>query len=258
MEFTSAMAQTFLNQLLEIWILPELKRRKEAGQLNDGFSLRMAQIIFFSDGRKPEIRINSEAKAIAKVKLKTGVSKNTQDPIYSNEVEDLSYIKLTSEEDPDCGHVTIVTLNGRWFIGFDFRYNKGLATKHVETAKQFYEAAKSALDKNHSSACLENLFSAAELAAKAELLLMPDPRIKETSTHGGIQLQYNRYAELGNVEPELRTALNKLNDLRASARYLKREISVSKGEIETLLGNVKEMIAHASRRIILDEEPPTK
>jgi uncharacterized protein (UPF0332 family) len=255
LEFTPDMSQRMFNQILEIWILPELKRRQEAGLLDERFELKKAQIIFYSNGKKPEVRINSEAKALANLKLKKGISKNAGDPIYSNEVEDLADIKLSSEEDPDCGHLTIIGINDKWFIGFDFRYNKGLATKHIETAKQFYSSAKFSFDKNHMSACLDNLFSAAELAAKAELLLMTDPKLKESS-HGGIQVRYNKYAELGNVEPELRKALNKLSAIRESARYLKYPLTLSNTEIEVLLKNVEGIIIHASKRLTYDKESP--
>ena len=56
-------------EFLDIFILPEIGRRKEAGKLEDSFNLRGAQVIFFADGKKPEIRINSEIRAIASVKF---------------------------------------------------------------------------------------------------------------------------------------------------------------------------------------------
>ncbi len=68
--------QNATRQLMEIFISPEVSRRQEAGELPKPLELHAAQIIFYPDGRKPEVRINSEAKVIGKVKLKLGVIKN--------------------------------------------------------------------------------------------------------------------------------------------------------------------------------------
>lgn len=171
--------QTLLNQFLDLFILPELRRRKEAGKLTEPFTLRGAQIIFFADGRKPEIRINSEIKAITSVKLRAGISKEKGDPIRENEVEGLDKIRLTDEEDPDCGHATLVRIGNTWIIAFDFRYNKGLARKHIDTAKQFYDSAEFSFTRKNWASCLDNLLGAAELTAKAELLLIPDPKFRK-------------------------------------------------------------------------------
>jgi len=237
-----------LDQFLELFVLPELKRRKEKGELEDSFSLRMAQIIFYSDGRKPQVRINSEVKVLAYAKLKSGISKNKEDPIYNTEIEDLNNFHLTDEDDPDCGHATIVKIGDRWIIAFDFRYNKALAKKHIETARQFYESAAFSFKQKNYASCLDNLFSATELASKAVLLLIPDPKFRKKTTHGGIQLRYNRFADLGNVEPKFREALNKLSGLRTRARY-HGDVPISEQDIQSLLEIVKEMITDAIKRV---------
>jgi HEPN domain-containing protein len=170
-------------------------------------------------------------------------------------VEGLDKIRLTDEEDPDCGHATLIGIGNTWVIAFDFRYNKGLAQKHIEAAKQFYESAEFAFKRGYRSSCLDNLFSTAELAAKAVLLLIPDPKFRKKTTHGGIQLRYNRLADLGNVERKHREALNKLTGLRARARYLQGNVPISDEEIHALLENVKKMIADASESIRLNGKP---
>ncbi len=237
-----------LDQFLELFVLPELRKRKEEGKLEDSFSLRGAQIIFYSDGRKPQIRINSEVKVLAYAKLKSGIFKNKGEPIYDTEIEDLNRFQLTGEDDPDCGHATIVKIGDRWIIAFDFRYNKALAKKHIETAKQFYESAAFSLKRENCASCLDNLFSAAELASKAVLLLIPDPKFKRKATHGGISLRYNKFADLGNVEPKFREALNRLSSLRARARY-HCDVAILEKDLQSLLETVKEMITDATERV---------
>jgi uncharacterized protein (UPF0332 family) len=223
--------------------------------LEKPLDLRAAQIIFFADGKKPEIRINSEIKAIASVKLKAGISKKKGDPIRANEVEGLNKIKLTDMEDPDCAHATLIRIINTWIIAFDFRYNKGLAQKHIDTAKQFFEATKFSFDRKHWSPCLDNLFSAAELSAKAELLMIPDPKFKKKTSHYGIKSRYNRFANLGNVELKYCKALNKLEGLRSRVRYLQGEVPISEKEIQSLLEDVKQMIADVTDRIQLEDKP---
>jgi HEPN domain-containing protein len=242
-------SQILFQQFLDLFILPEIRRRKEAGKLEEPFNLRGAQIVFFADGKKPEIRLNSEIRAIANVKLKKGISKEKGDPIHDNEIAGLDKITLTEDEDPDCGHATLIRVQDSWIIAFDFRYNKGLAKKHIDAAKQFYDSAEFALTRKSWSSCLDNLFSAAELAAKAVLLLMPDPKFRKRVKHGGIQQRYNNFADLGNVKPEYRDALNKLSGLRPRARYLQGEIPISEAEIHALLESVKKMITDAMERI---------
>ncbi len=247
-------SENLLNQLLDLFVLPELRNRKEAGKLEEPFNLRGAQIIFYSDERKPQIRINSEVKAIAYVKLKSGISKNKGDPIYEHEIEGLDRFQLTNEDDPDCGHATLVKIANRWIIAFDFRYNKALAKKQIDTAKQFYESAEFSYKQKNYASCLDNLFSAAELASKTVLLLMPDPKFRKKTTHGGIQLKYNRFADLGNVEPEFREALNKLSGIRVRARY-HGDVPISEEEIQRLLENVKKMITDATERVQSEDKP---
>src|SRR6185436_18074524 len=107
-------------QFMDTFITPEVMRRQESGELPRPLDLRAAQIIFYPDGKKPAIRINSEVKAIGKMKLKPGIEKDYGDAVYENELEGLEELMLTDEDDPDAGHVTILKLNGTWIMAFDF------------------------------------------------------------------------------------------------------------------------------------------
>lgn len=80
---------------------------------------------------------------------------------------------------------------------------------------------------------------------------MPDPKFLKKRTHRGIQLKYNRFADLGNVKPIYRKTFNKLSGLRTRARYLKGDIpiSFSKKEAHRLLGIVKNMVEDAAYNI---------
>lgn len=235
-----------MENLLNIYVTPEVKRRQESGKLPKQLYLHAAQIVFYPDGRT-HVRINDEVRAIAQVKLKAGISKKKGEPIYAHELEGLDEIRLTDMDDPNAGHTTLIRIGDRWTVAFDFVYNKAASRKHVEAAKQFYDAAYHSYHQKNWLAFVDNLFSAAELVAKVPLLSSPDPRFLNKATHIGIQTRYNRFADLGNVDTKHRKVFNKLSGLRPSARYLKGHLAVEEKEAEEMLLVVKEMIEYAEK-----------
>jgi hypothetical protein len=233
--------------LMDIFVTPDVIRRQENGELPRPLDLRAAQIIFYPDGKKPAIRINSEVKAIGKMKLKPGIEKDYGDPVYAHELDGLEELTLTDGDDPDCGHVTILRLSDTWLMAFDFIYNKSLAKKTIETAKEFIEAAEFSFAHHNWSAFTDNLFSAAELLAKATLLATwSAPEFREKTTHPAIHSRYNRFAHLGNVNPLHALTFNKLSQLRYPARYSKEEFSLSESEGQSLLNGLKSMLQETS------------
>jgi uncharacterized protein (UPF0332 family) len=234
--------QRFFQQMMDIFIVPAIEERQASAVLPRPLVLRSAQVIFFPDGRKPEVRINDEVRAIGQVKMREGVSKNAGDPISEHEMQGLEGLSLPAKEFPGCGHATFVKFGESWITAFDFRYNKDMSRQHLDTATQFLAAAEYASQQEHWSSFVDNLFSAVELTAKATLLLMPDKRFREKASHKAIQLRYNRFADLGNVDPEHITAFNKLYGMRDKARYLKQPFKISCDEASTLTLAVKEMI----------------
>ena len=244
-EFGSRVFQQFMT----LFVTPEVSKRQEAGELEKPLNLRAAQILFFSDGRRPQVRINSEVRAISKVKFKSGISKKAGEPIYEHELEGLDEINLTKEDDPDCGHATLIRIGDRWTIAFDFRYNTELSKKHIKVAEEFCQAAEYSLSQKNWIAFIDNLFSATELLARSILLSIPDPKFRKKSTHTCIQIRYNRFADMGNVEKTSRETLNKLSGLRDQTRYLKADILITEDESIELFENVKSMLEYASANI---------
>ena len=64
--------QKTFNNLMELYVLPEITRRKERGVLPKNFVLMAAQILF-PDGM---VRLNEEARIHSTVKLKKDVKAN--------------------------------------------------------------------------------------------------------------------------------------------------------------------------------------
>ncbi len=74
-------------QFMELFVLPEVKRKQESGELEKPLDLHGAQIIFFPDNRKPQVRINSEIKGVAEAKLKPEFSKEAGEDVFQHELE---------------------------------------------------------------------------------------------------------------------------------------------------------------------------
>ena len=96
---------------------------------------------------------------------------------------------------------------------------------------------------------VDNLFSAAELLAKANLLLVPDPSFRQRASHKLVHSRFNRFAALGNVAPEHRKTFNRLASLRPQMRYLKQPAAVTPKEAYALLKTVADMLRRQERMV---------
>lgn len=240
-----------IQNIMDIFITPEVERRQGAGTLPRPVNLSFAQVILFPDERQPLVRINEEVRAKSKIKYKPGISKKRGDPVYENEIEAIEQVELGPHDDPDCGHIFIYFQGTSVFLSFDFRRNRALASGHIQRAKEYLETATHSIQINNLAPFLDNLFNAAELSAKAALLVMYDypPSLRAKSSHRGIQIRYNQFANLGNVMPEYKEIFNRLVGLRDRARYLKGSLpTITEAEAQKMLDIVKKMVEDAERR----------
>lgn len=244
-------------QFIDLFFRPEIERRRAEGKPPERLMLTKAQVVFYADGRKPDVRLNDEVKAVAKVNFKPGAvaGKRPGDLIMADEIEDIAEVMLPDTDDPDAGHATFIQVGGRWCMAFDFRYNKALSERHLSDAREFLEAARHCLDRSAWSAFADNLFSAAELAARALLLMLPDPKFRSKATHKAIHARFNSFAKLGNVPPSGRAVFNKLSALRPPARYGAKGIVLDPEEARTLLGDVEGLIGEVSRTMSRQRPP---
>jgi len=120
-----------VQNMLNIFVLPEIQRRQELGKLEKPLELIAAQVIFRPDGGKHEVRINSEVEMLAKVSLDPNVVKKEGEPVTGDEVQELQEVSLIKGEDEDCAHMTFLSLAGRLFFAFDARRNKSLIGTHL-------------------------------------------------------------------------------------------------------------------------------
>jgi uncharacterized protein (UPF0332 family) len=237
--------QRLLNNLLETWILPAIRERQEKGELPKPLGLKAAQIIFRPEGGKPEIRVNSEVKGKAIARLSKAVQAG--DPLGQDQIDDIEAFELDDGE-RNFGHATLLLIKQRWLISFDFIYNKASSQNHIGAAKEFLHAAESSLEKGYLRACLDNLHSASELAAKAYLLGTPDHSLVKAKSHDVVHKKINAQRKIGNVKNEHVEVFNKLSALRSSARYLNGELKVGKSEVESMLSEIRDFVEDAGKQ----------
>lgn len=245
----------FFEQLLEIYITPEILRRQAAGIAPTPFPLRAAQLICFADSRPNLVRLNDEVQAVASVKLRDGVAKEKGDLILVDEIEGYEAVVLPETEDPDCGHATMLSLAGRWFVVFDFRYNRGKSSVFLARAREFFVLAEDARMRDAWSSMVYVLFSAAELAARAELLLVPNPEFERSKKHEATRTRFNKWTRMGNASLTHSGALNKLSKLRQPAVYAAHSFTIDAETADELLDAVRELIDWTSARLGQGDRP---
>ncbi len=240
-QYQEALGKGFEN-LWDLFVLPEVQKRLDAGNLTEPVVITAVQIILPPDDAPAQVRLNDEVKAYAVPRYKPGISKAAGEPVYSHELEALRDITLTDDEEPDAGHLTGLWLDNGWTVRFNFRRNRGLARKHLEAAEQFYRSAEFAAGNGDWRAFADNAFSAAELAAKALLLTMGDRELREKGSHRKVHARYNLFGQLGNADSTHRDTFNKLAQLRPRARYIEGDVSVAQEDARGHLETLREMI----------------
>ena len=70
-------AQRSFQQFMDLFVIPEVRSRQKNGLLEDPINIQAAQVIFYPDGKRPEVRINTEVKAQSVVTLKNNENRKT-------------------------------------------------------------------------------------------------------------------------------------------------------------------------------------
>jgi len=236
-------------QFLQVYIWPEVERRRAAGELSADFRLWAAQVLFYPDGRRNVVRLNGEIRALLRVPVPLGRSVQAGQPVYLRDVVAIDQVQLAEDDDPDAGHITTLALQSGWFLSFDARYNKGLSRRHLDVAREFLAAARSARRLEHWHACVDCLFSAVELGARATLLSIPDKDFRQQTKHQQLKKRFRQWTQMGNIAPEQHEAFNKLSAWRRSARYLDVPLRVEPDAIDNLFNIIESMIHAENERI---------
>lgn len=114
----------------------------------------------------------------------------------------------------------------------------------VEKARQFLMASQAAMAAHHDVVVMDTLFSACELAAKADLMTRHFVNPGKSS-HKAIGSALNRQRQMGNVDGAFTDLFNQLANLRSLYRYASSVADtcpVSADDIE-LVGAVIDAVA---------------
>lgn len=208
------MGERLLAQAFELWFNPELERRAAAGLLADDFALYAAQVLFPPEGEN-RIRLNDEMTGVMLVVAQRAVEKGEQ--VMLSDLAEAKRYEL-DDADLDCGHLTIIRRGEGWMIDFNFQSGRAKAADMLRLADQYHSAAIACVQRELEGPAVDNLFSACELAAKAELILHRSSAVK-AKTHDPLKSAINAWGKLGNIDPAFVAVFNLLGQQRADARY---------------------------------------
>jgi uncharacterized protein (UPF0332 family) len=231
--------QNLMQQVHDLWINPEVERRREAGRLPDDFAISKAQVIMNMDADAPEVRFNEEVKVLAEAEWAREVEDG--EDVTEVDIERIKNLMLT-DHDPNAGHLTMVLFKGRWIMAFDFRFNATRVAATLSAASEFLDSATFALDQHHMRTFADNLFSATELMAKGILLMDADKDLLRSKKHTFISRRFNLSGKWGHTDPRYVRLLNRLQDLRGPARYLDEDFTLSTDEAKDMLGTAEDML----------------
>ena len=114
-----------LQQVMELWIIPEIKKRQDEGTIptEPPYTLHKAQVLIGADGTKI-VRLNNEVKILAKAKTTKPITKGQV--LYESDIETIEELLLI-EEERDLGHFTFIKFKNSWILAFSFIYDTSKA-----------------------------------------------------------------------------------------------------------------------------------
>src|SRR5260221_8330269 len=200
-------AQRTFEHAFELWISEEIERGRAAGALSEPFELKSAQVVMEVDGIV-SVRLNGEVKSAVFAQVNRPVQKG--ELLTASDIGEFNF-HLT-EDDPNAGHFTVMNIGGAWCMSFDFRYNRGRIQQHLEAATEFASCGAHAIKSGFTRAAIDNLFSAAELVARAILLALPDEKLLDPGlSHGDVEQDLNRFGgHFWHVGSDFMTTYNRL------------------------------------------------
>jgi uncharacterized protein (UPF0332 family) len=237
-------AATVVEMTLDSWINPEVERRTEAGSWAEGERVRRFQVQFLDES--VVVRLNDEVDGYLQVDGGGFVEMN--ELLSRSEIGDVVDYRLP-DEIAHHSHFTAWSHGGAWFTTHQLAFRDPGRHEVLAGGREFLATARDALAERRLRACFDTAYSAAELLARAELLSCA-PAIQlalGTSSHKGIGKAYNAWTgHLGNGDARFAAALNRLGELRLTARYGREGLMGDEEEAKTLLAVLTEMEEHVA------------
>ncbi len=223
------------DQVMNIWVNPEIERRRKEGQIKDGLEIRRAQVVFTPE-HPNEVKLNEEIIIKAEVKANREIVKS--DEIKESDINEIKGFIVDCP--PNSGHITLFRFLDKWIIVFDVRYNEDNIKKILKRSKDFYESAKDDLKNGRIIPFFSNCWDSAELSTICHMLSIGN----KNKGHGENVKNFIEWSKLGNVNKKHANTLSHLKELRR----LKYSINESTNEnFSELLNIVREMIDEAEK-----------
>lgn len=243
-------SKNLVDNLLKIFIYPEIEKRQKSGSIPIPFTLLSAQVVLPpTASEKNVIRLNEEVTAIAKIKYKIGIEKKEGEQVYSTDIDGLESAELTGSDNPNNAHILLLFTEEKWLLFFDFRYNKPLARAHIQRSNEFINSAEFSKENEFWGAFIENLFCASELLQKSILLIFANEIALQAKSHGPLRSQFYLFLKNTKMETAFLQTIKRLDELRGPARYLRGDLNFSKDEAIGYLNDVKNLSNEANKLI---------
>ena len=222
-------------QLFELWIEPELARR---GGL-DRDEVRRAAVLMTDP---PTVLLNDEVQVVASVRATRSIQAG--EAVTESDFDEVRGAHPVGI-DPNLGWILYVVVGAAAIVSFDLRANRATAEQMLVLASDHLAAANSELAAGRPGPSIDGALAAAELAVKAETLLLGQTGIR----HHHERLEFwSNWVRLGNAPSHLSGTFARLTAERPAARYGDRPISMSAQDISAAILEVSEMIDLARAR----------
>ena len=201
-------------QMFQTAFAPEIRKRTSSGKLDGNFVLTAAQLIQPVTGRRT-VRLNDEVRGLMVVHATRPIQKGG--PVFLSDLQQFEGFDLEVDE-LDSGHFTVFWNGEGWVASFDFRAGRAKSAGMLDAASEFLQAAQFAAERRLARPSVDNLFSACEHVAKAQLILYHN-RAARAKTHRTVHSAINSWGRLGNVNEDFLELFNRISNARAAARY---------------------------------------
>jgi hypothetical protein len=231
---------SLLQQFFELWLRPELETRgldRKPEEIDRSLAI-------FKPGQRPKVLIDAEVQMIVRGRATRAIEVGEQ--VTEADLEAIEGL-VPHDIDPNAGWIGFVRFKNVYTLAFDFRLRKGKARKMVDLAEEFLAAAQLAVANNLKAPTVDLLFSAAELAAVAQMTVLP---AKPPKAHDRRKAWFESWVEHGNAPSEHGKALADLAKARPPARYGQGSVApMPDADLDWLVNQVTDMVDHARKEI---------
>lgn len=246
---------TVFESLWQTYVVPNVHARQKIGDLIDPIELHAVHVILCPDGTT-KIRVNDEVQITVEPVLEDNAELEVGKTYELSQFSRLRNLLPDGDVDQNCGYIVLLRINGGWQGAFSFIYNKEYAQRYLAVSREFLVTARDAAGKGFWSAAFDCLFSAAELAIST-LLSSSSLNSVQSRSHQELTLSFEKYAQHGNVDPDILATFQYLSSVRKLARYPHKPTVLDNSAFQQHLDNVEKLFEQAKEYASISLESKT-